>query len=111
MHLHTDREISEMSDFQLREKLMQKNIRIPEDTCIESVREKLKQTEQTRTIAVWHDHATILGHGYVLVTAKIIYDTAVFKLNSDIPPTSQVKNIQAFVEEPEIHINISNVFI
>ncbi len=62
MHLHTDREISEMSVIELTKELKQKNIRIPHDTGIESLREKLKQSERTRTIAVWHDHATILGN-------------------------------------------------
>ena len=38
------------------------------------------------------------------MTAKILYDTAVFKPDAKIPTTSQVKNIQAFVEEPEVHI-------
>ena len=104
MHLHTDKQISEMSVIQLTEELKQKNVRIPQDACIASLREKFKQSERTRTIAVWHDHATILGHGYVLVTAKILYDMAVFKPDKEIPQTSQVKNIQAFVEEPKVHI-------
>ena len=96
MHLHTDREILEMSAIQLTEDLP------PHDTSLQNLREKLKKSERTRTIAIWHDHATILGHGYVLVTAKILYDTAVFKPDAKIPTTSQVKNIQAFVEEPEV---------
>ncbi len=75
---------------------------IPHDTSIQNLKEKLKKSERTRTISIWHDHATTLGHGYVLgyvlVTAKIII------IDSKIPTTSQVKNIQAFVEEPEVHI-------
>ena len=93
-----------MSAIQLTEELTQKNIRLPHDTSLQNLREKLKKSERTRTIAIWHDHATILGHGYILVTAKILYDTAVFKPDAKIPTTSQVKNIQAFVEEPEVHI-------
>ena len=104
MHLHTDRQISEMSVVQLTEQLKLKNILTPHDTGIESLREKLKKSERTRTIAIWHDHATFLGHGYVLLTERLLYDTAVFKADSEIPLTSQVKNIQAYVEEPEVHI-------
>ena len=104
MHLHTDQEISEMSSTDLIEQLKQKNIHIPDYSSTGSLRQKLSESEQTRTIGIWHDHATLLGHGYVLVTAKILYDTPVFKTNTEIPPTSQVKDIQAFIDKPEVHI-------
>ena len=49
---------------------------------------------------MWHDHSTILGRGYILLTAKTMYDTAVFKINQET--TLSVKDIQAYIEEPEI---------
>ena len=52
---------------------------------------------------VWHDHAAILGKGYILVTAKVFYDQANFRTNSEIDHTYQLQNIQAHIEEPEIH--------
>ena len=39
---------------------------------------KHSRAQRTRTLAFWHDHATILGHGYILMTVHVIYDTAVF---------------------------------
>ena len=49
---------------------------------------------------MWHDHSAILGHGYVLVTVKVYY---VFKCVDEIEG-NRVRNIQVFIEEPEIHI-------
>ena len=46
--------------------------------------------------------STILGRGYVLVTIKLLYDHAVFK--SDDTINQSQKDLQAYIEEPEIHI-------
>ena len=104
MHLHTDQEILAMSPSELTDHHRQKSIRIPEDTSLENLQHSLTKAERTRAIAVWHDHATLLGHGYVLVTAKVMYDTAVFKRNSQLPQNSHVHDVQSYVEEPQIHI-------
>ena len=66
--------------------------------------------ERIRTIMVWHDHSEILGHDYVLVTVKIIYDPAVFKSVSDIDQTTaqSIPDLQAYIEEPEIHVLAMN---
>ena len=38
----------------------------------------LSQTQRTRHLVLWHDHATVLGSGYVLVTVHALYDEAVY---------------------------------
>ena len=68
----------------------------------QEMREKIAKSERTRHIAMWHDHSTILGRGYVLVTIKLLYDHAVFK--SDDTINQSQKDLQAYIEEPEIHI-------
>ena len=60
------------------------------------LRDILRKLERTRTLAVWHDHSTLLGKGYVLITVKILYDTMVFKTQSEIEPCHE--NIQAHIE-------------
>ena len=77
----------------------QHNITLPDDLSTENLRNTLKQYERTRHIAIWHDHSTILGRGYILLTAKILYDSAVFKSS-----TANAQSIQAYIEEPEISI-------
>lgn len=102
MHLHSDLELQEMFSTELTQHLENRNIQVPNTT--EEKRDKLRQSERTRTIAMWHDHSTLLGHGYILITAKVLYDTAVFKYSSELPPGSPINDIQPYIEEPEIHI-------
>ena len=45
--------------------------------------------ELERTIGIWHDHGTILGQGYVLITANVFYDPTVFKIQTEIKGTNQ----------------------
>ena len=104
MHLHTDEEISSLRKHELLHMYKERNLQLPADLSVESLRASLKNSERTRTIGIWHDHAAILGKGYTLVTAKVFYDRANFRTNSEIDHTYQPQNIQAHNEEPEIHI-------
>ena len=55
---------------------------------------------------MWHDHATILGTGYILVTVNTIYNQAVHLTEEEyFRRTGQkVKSIQKLVEDPRIHM-------
>ena len=64
----------------------------------------MSQIERTRTLGMWHDHSTILGHGYVLITVRVMYDQAVFKVESELQEPEPFGSIQSFIEEPEIHL-------
>jgi len=64
----------------------------------------LCEAEFTCIIAIWHDHTSFLGQGYVLVTAKLLYDPAVFKESSELPRNSPVRSLHSYIEEPEIRI-------
>ena len=68
--------------------------------------ELLKQAQRSRAIYFWHDHATILKMGFVMVTVHILYDPVVFYTDNEyqeLNPGADV-NIQAEVEQPEIHL-------
>jgi len=52
-------------------------IDIPENVSKDNLIAQLSQCECTHTIGIWHDHYTILGHGYKVVTVKEFYDNAV----------------------------------
>ena len=53
---------------------------------------------------MWQDHSTILGHGYVLITVKVFYDTAVLKTESELQGHQSFPNLQSLIKEPEIYI-------
>ena len=108
MHLHSDTEIASMSRTDLKQTLRDHNIEFCDMNTDEDLRELLSQAERTRTLGIWHDHSTLLGHGYILVTVKVMYDTAVFKTTTEMAPTTRqsfpTRAIQSLVEEPDIHI-------
>ena len=58
-----------------------------------------------RHFAVWHDHSTVCGCGYILVTCKEVYNTTVHYTNAEYTMlTGESVDIQAAVERPYIHI-------
>ena len=86
MYLQTNEEIACPSKEYLLELYKQCNITLPDDLSDENLRSTLKQCERTRHIAIWHDHSTILGKGYILLTAKILYDKAKWPIYSPYRP-------------------------
>ncbi len=76
------------------------------------MREKLKQVQRTRSLVMWHDHATVLGLGLITITVHIIYDPAVFytqaeiQANKDMPPSI---DIQPTIECPAIHMIAASI--
>ena len=74
------------------------------------MRQTLATYERTRTIKLWHYHSEILGHDYMLVAVKVVYDPAVFKSESDVDQRTahSIPDLQAYIDEPELHIATSN---
>jgi hypothetical protein len=71
--------INNMTDAQLLEKL--KTIGYPncdETTSHNELCQALKNSECSRSLTMWHDHATILKRGVIMVTVHTLYDPAVF---------------------------------
>ena len=65
--------------------------------------------ERTRSIAIWHDHSTVLGQGYILITAKVLYDPMIFKTQEEIENESSTKteNLQSMIEPAELHMLVA----
>ena len=59
-------------------------------------------------MVLWHDHATVLGSGYVLVTVHCLYDEAVYLSDSEyeekVGETIYEGYVQHHVEEPYVYI-------
>ena len=73
---------------------------------VEELRDLLRQAQKSRSLCMWHDHATILKMGFVMVTVHIMYDPVVFYTDEEyqqLNPGADV-NVQAEVEQPEIHL-------
>ena len=96
-------ELKRMTTQELIQHYQKLHIKLPDEITDDNLREKLATCERTRSWAFWHDHATIAGKGYILVTCNVVYDSAVFKRDDEIQQGSEI-NIQAYIEEPEIHI-------
>ena len=82
MHLYLDEKIQMMGKNELQQHLS-KYLCI-ESASVEEMRELLTAMQRTRTLSLWHDHATILGRGYILITIHTVYDDVVFKHDEDI---------------------------
>ena len=62
--------------------------------------------QSTRSLALWHDHATLLGIGFIMVTVHVMYDPAVFFTDEEYIAQNKATDIsiQSEVEQPEIHM-------
>ncbi len=71
----------------------------PQDTFVQARKVPLKQnrerllnkymrltpsTQVSRCLCMWHDHATILKMGFIMVTVHVMYDTQVFLPSSTL---------------------------
>ena len=102
MRLHSDAEIESMSREDILS-ILQLGARYSmcqfEDTTVEELRAALTQFERNRTMWIWHDHSTLASHGILAVMVGVVYDSLVFKTESEIG-----HNVQEFIEEGEVHI-------
>ena len=56
-----------------------------------------------RYFAHWADHSTILNHGYLLLTVKVLYTSDIFFTNEEMKVMKGGKwNVQEIVERPSV---------
>ena len=96
-----------MSVKQLKQELQkscQSESKVRNKTHSELYRE-LAGTQRNRSLVMWHDQATILGSGFLLITVHIMYNPAVFLTDTEYEEKHKIKvDIQSIVEQPEIHL-------
>ena len=97
---------TDMSRNQLIERLQSLHIEYDSSSSIDSLREVLDKAQHKRTIAMWHDHSTILQTGYILFAVSVVYDLAVFLTEKEykLKTGKSVDCIQTIIEEPEIYM-------
>lgn len=72
MHLDTE-QVESKSREELVHMLVKANeATYPHQTTAE-LREQVKYLQRCRHLLMWHDHATILGSGYILITVTVLY--------------------------------------
>ena len=73
----------------------------------------MAKAQRRQCLVLWHDHATILSTGFLMITVHTLYDPAVFLTNSEYQQCTQIAvDIQTEVEKPEIYMHVgSGIFI
>ena len=76
------------------------------DETLTELQTKLKCAQRTRHLLFWHDHATILSKGYLLVTVSTLYDPLVYLTEEEYANKigKPVDNLQEIIEQPHIHL-------
>ena len=82
MRIQTDQELVLMGADKLLAILRASNypVRDTEEALTNGQMQTIIATQQRqRSLAVWHDHSTILNNGVVMITVHVLYDTAVIQ--------------------------------
>ena len=66
MHLLSDADIKQLSEDDIKVQLTKCGVSIEASMNLESLQDALSQIQRTRHLVIWHDHATVLGSGYIL---------------------------------------------
>ena len=72
---------------------------------LSTMRQKLKNMEKMRHLAVWHDHSSVANHRYLLFLVGVLYDPAIHLTNTEFKEKcgEQVK-VQKIVETPKLYV-------
>lgn len=107
MRLTPTRILNSMTTAELTERLKALHY----STCSTMTREQLCQLlvccERTQSLALWHDHATILKTGYIMLIIHVMYDPLVFYTDVEYHqknPNNPTVSVQSQVEQPEIYL-------
>ena len=99
--------IMNMTDSQLTDRLKTIGYPLCDGMSHQQLSEALSSCERSRSLAMWHDHATILKRGVIMVTVHTLYDPAVFFTDSEYQEANNLQQaicIQSEVEQPEIYM-------
>ena len=66
MHLFTDDEIRKMSEQDIHQFMVKVHYEPNPDASNEELQQEIKRLQRNHTLAMWHDHSTILQTGYIL---------------------------------------------
>lgn len=105
MRLTTNEEFQVMTRSELLSQATKWHVCLPSDVSDNELRDQLAQAQRTRTLALWHDHSTILLTGYILFAVWVIYDSAVFLTSQEYAQKcgKKVSDLQETIKEPVVY--------
>ena len=106
MRQTTDAELKALTRPDILQMAANYHIHLPPDLSDDQLRAQLALFQRTRTLALWHDHSTILQTGYILFAVWVIYDTAVFLTQEEYVEKygKPVNNLQEIIEDPLVYM-------
>lgn len=106
MHLLSDSELSELTESELTSTLINNHVHVSSNQPIEDLQKQVAKIQRTRSLVIWHDHAEILGTGFIMITVNTIYDTVVFLTKEQYMERSEhpIANLQSVVEQPYMYM-------
>ena len=107
MRLTPTEAIDSMPDSELKEKLTKLGHSNGDTMTHNELCETLSDLEHSRTLAMWHDHATILKRGVIMIPVRTLYNRAVFLTDAEYQAQNQLPQavcVQSKVEQPEIYM-------
>lgn len=103
----TDEYYASMTKEQVYNRLAQlgESTNCSETADLNDMKEYLKCIERTRHLMLWADNATLLNHGYLLITVNVVYDEALFFTDKEIEEQGKANvDVQSLVERPQVYI-------
>ena len=104
MHLMSDDQIGSLSVLEVESKLRAYGIVVTQHDDCHAI---LKKVQRSRTLVLWHDHSTILGSGYLVMTIHTLYDPSVYVSTveyEEMTGRKCARSVQELVEEPELYM-------
>ena len=73
MKIYSDEKVHSMESDDLKRVIAEYQPNIHNSTLsTQELRDMICKHQRTRTLAMWHDHATLLGRGYILITVHTL---------------------------------------
>ena len=112
MHLKTDQELANMGDDDLLTILRASDYPVRErggDLSHNEMLTIIANQQRQRSLVVWHDHATILNNGLIMITVHVVYDKAMFLTNEEYyNRTGKIANVYTVSSGTARNIHVSS---
>ena len=104
MRLQPDEQIQELPEEELRANTL---VPVSSTASKSELNKSCTQSQRNRTLMIWHDHASILGVGYVMITVNM---RQFFLTTEECREKGiTVCNLQSVVEQPYVYLVLGHL--